>query len=370
MKRMALKMLLAIILLTPLIGRVLTLPATIMLYTGSSMKPTMDCGDLIVCISRDYLKYDVGDIVVCIIEPMQYIAHRIVELRGDSVIMKGDNMQLPDPPIDKDYIKYVVIAVIPLKLWFPIVVAIAIVYMALRGRKVIANVRGGRGFEVMVFEASLLISIAAVSLTPINSTPIQSTIAKPSVNLMEVKILSVSEVMVRYSVQYAYPINVEECIFKIANKTIYSKAHISDDHTVIVETPLEIYQLAYGNRVEDINFKLKVRFDKGVLEGNYTYKINWRKLNIYVEGEELVIENPNYVSMNVSWIKVIYMMIDKAGFMKIMKTDYMEPITVNALSKQVLKIGREGEAIGAYVELKYEFLGGEMFERKYIKFTG
>jgi len=76
------------------------------------------------------------------------------------------------------------------------------------------------------------------------------------------------------------------------------------------------------------------------------------------------------VSMNVSLIKVIYMMMDKAGFTRVMKTDYMEPITVNALSKQVLKIGREGEAIGAYVELKYEFFGGEVFERKYIKFTG
>ncbi|MCS7369006.1 MAG: S24/S26 family peptidase [archaeon GBS-70-058] len=370
MKQILLRLLLVTLLLTPLIGRVLILPATIILYTGSSMKPTIDCGDLIVCISRDYLKYDVGDIVVCTIEPIQYIAHRIIELRGDSIVMKGDNMQLPDPPIDKNYIKYVVTAIIPLKLWFPITVAIAILYMALRCGKIVANVRGGKDFEVIIFEASILISIAVISLTPINSTPIQSTIVRPSVNLMEVKILSVSEVMVRYSIQYAYPINVEECLFKIANETIYSKACISDDHTVIVETPLEIYQLAYKKGIEDINFKLKVKFDKGTLEGNYTYKINWRKLNIYVEGEELIIENPNYVSMNISLIKVIYMTIDKAGFTKILRIDYIEPLTVNALSKQVLKIRRESEAINAYVELKYELLEEEVFERKYIKFTG
>jgi signal peptidase I len=370
MKRILLRLLLAILLLTPLIGRILTLPATIILYTGSSMKPTIDCGDLMICISRDYLKYDVGDIVICIIEPMQYIAHRIIELRGDTVIMKGDNTQLPDPPIDKDYIKYVVTAIIPLKLWFPITVAIVVVYMALKCGKIIANVRRGKDFEAIIFEASILISIAAISLTPINSTPIQSTIMRPSVNLMEVKILSVSEVMVRYSIQYAYPMNVEECIFKIANKTINSKASISDEHTIIVETPPEIYQLAYKKSIEDINFELKVKFDKGVLEGKYTYKINWMKLNIYVEGEKLIIENPNYVSMNISLIKVTYMTIDKAGFTKILRIDYLEPITVNALSKQELKIRRESEAIDAYVELEYEFLGGGVFERKYIKFTG
>ena len=73
--------------------------------TGS-MEPTIMTGDSIIIKESD--KYIVNDIVTYK-KGNAYVTHRIVAIKGDTVITKGDANDIEDPPIKMDDIigKYV-----------------------------------------------------------------------------------------------------------------------------------------------------------------------------------------------------------------------------------------------------------------------
>ncbi len=69
---------------------------------SGSMEPTFSQGDMIfIAVSSSY---EVGDIVV-FDTGEGFVVHRIMEINGDTVIVKGDANNAPDDPIDISDIK-------------------------------------------------------------------------------------------------------------------------------------------------------------------------------------------------------------------------------------------------------------------------
>lgn len=68
---------------------------------SDSMEPVLHRGDLLFVVKSTDLKS--GDIVVY--RRNQYditIVHRIIEIRGDTYIIKGDNNPAADPPVQRE----------------------------------------------------------------------------------------------------------------------------------------------------------------------------------------------------------------------------------------------------------------------------
>lgn len=74
---------------------------------GKSMRPTLSSGDYIITyLTDDEFLFKLGDIVtyepLLAYSPMldsRYVTHRIIELREDNLVTKGDNLKKADPPI-------------------------------------------------------------------------------------------------------------------------------------------------------------------------------------------------------------------------------------------------------------------------------
>lgn len=346
-------------------GRLIPMPINIIIYTGYSMTPTINHGDIIISVSKDILKCNIGDIVLCYNGYMQYISHRIIEIHEDKIIMKGDNAKNFDPPISINDVKYKVVMIIPRNIWITFTTILIITMIIAKHKEIIKILKV---YDETIIPILFIIStLTIMSITPINDTPIQSIISNPSVELRQIKVLNHNQVIVKYNIMYAQIKTVEKCIFKIENETLTSEAYLNGSDTIIIKTPIEVYQLAYRNRLEEINFKLKVIFDRGLLEGDYKYTINWRKLNITILNKTLLIENPNYIPINLSSIKVLYINFNEAGFTELIYIDELNPITIKPEETCELKV--EEKAQYAYIELKYNLLGVEIIERKQIDFT-
>lgn len=87
------------VLLLTLIALVLLDYITLAVVEGTSMEPTLQSGDLVIVIKRVSLRdIEVGDIVVYR-RGGTLIIHRVIRIEGDTLITKGDNNWLPDPPV-------------------------------------------------------------------------------------------------------------------------------------------------------------------------------------------------------------------------------------------------------------------------------
>jgi|SRR5271170_5753495 len=67
--------------------------------TGASMVPALWPGDVITIRRRDIAELQPGQIVLSR-RQRELVAHRIVWIRGDSVITRGDSLLLDDPPVN------------------------------------------------------------------------------------------------------------------------------------------------------------------------------------------------------------------------------------------------------------------------------
>ncbi|MEM1931087.1 MAG: signal peptidase I [Sulfolobales archaeon] len=66
---------------------------------GTSMEPTLQSGDLVIVIKRVSAEnINVGDIIVYR-RGGTLVIHRVLRIENDTLITKGDNNWLPDPPV-------------------------------------------------------------------------------------------------------------------------------------------------------------------------------------------------------------------------------------------------------------------------------
>ncbi len=77
---------------------------TIAVVEGSSMEPTLQTGDLVIVLRKISVNdMSIGDVVVYR-RGSTLIIHRIVMIEGNTVITKGDNNWVVDPPVSSDAI--------------------------------------------------------------------------------------------------------------------------------------------------------------------------------------------------------------------------------------------------------------------------
>jgi signal peptidase len=77
------------------LGVVLDTPMPMVSVVSGSMEPTMHVGDLAIISNADF---QVGDIAIYMRGKMTII-HRIIEIRPEGYVFKGDNNPSPDPSI-------------------------------------------------------------------------------------------------------------------------------------------------------------------------------------------------------------------------------------------------------------------------------
>ena len=102
-------------------------PIGIHVVLGYSMWPSMWPGDIVLSVSTYIMKPDLGDIIV-FKKDHKPIVHRIIDIRGNTIVTKGDFVTITDMPITWDDIDYVVVARVPIYVWLP---AIAVLYTIL-----------------------------------------------------------------------------------------------------------------------------------------------------------------------------------------------------------------------------------------------
>ena len=77
------------------LGAVLQTPMPMVSVVSSSMEPTLHIGDLAITAKADY---KVGDIAIYLRGKITII-HRIIEVRPDGYVFRGDNNPGPDPAV-------------------------------------------------------------------------------------------------------------------------------------------------------------------------------------------------------------------------------------------------------------------------------
>ena len=88
---------------------------------SGSMRPTLDVGDLVIIERVDSSKIRKGDIIEYRVGRMS-IVHRVVEIKKEGFVTKGDANRYPDPdPVHPDQIRGKVIFTVPKIGWIPLI---------------------------------------------------------------------------------------------------------------------------------------------------------------------------------------------------------------------------------------------------------
>lgn len=79
----------------------LTNTLTLAVVEGKSMEPLLWTGDIVIVYKSDEIR--VGDVVIYKSRE-NYVIHRVIEIRSNCYLIKGDNNPLPDGCIPKELI--------------------------------------------------------------------------------------------------------------------------------------------------------------------------------------------------------------------------------------------------------------------------
>ena len=91
------------------------------IIVSGSMRPTLDVGDLVIIERVDPSKIRKGDIIEYRVGRMS-IVHRVVEIKKEGFVTKGDANRYPDPdPVHPDQIRGKVIFTVPKIGWIPLI---------------------------------------------------------------------------------------------------------------------------------------------------------------------------------------------------------------------------------------------------------
>jgi len=104
-----------------ILGRYIGSPVSIVIVAGTSMRPSLEIGDLAFLVKMDF---DVGDLVLWCRDNLNCILHRVYEVNQTHVTTKGDANIAPDPPITIDKVEYTALFTIPSYIWIPITVVL------------------------------------------------------------------------------------------------------------------------------------------------------------------------------------------------------------------------------------------------------
>ncbi len=352
-----------------LLSRLMYFPVNLSIVSGYSMYPTLRPGDLVVGLHKEITGYGVGDVVVWCSSLTYCTVHRVTRFMDAYVMTKGDNNPLEDPPIPESYVKYKVVLVVPSIAWLPACFILASLYLIKERKKIVMFVRGFTGVELLVFLVFIIINITLIALVPIYHFTTEPVITKPSMYLTSIEILDPgSLILVRYRLQYLSIISIAGCLIEVGDQLIKCSAYIPTSDSVIIVVPPETYTLAYEKGVNSFKTLVNLTLDKGFLVGSYSLHISWNRLGVSVNGSSLVLSNPNYIPINITYAKVTYVSYDKESRIhKVVQVDELKSFVVGPRNTYTLLVESKGEY--AYVMIKYLLMGEEVVEQRRIDFS-
>lgn len=360
-------LLITFFLLSTMLSRVLWFPFNVSIVSGYSMYPAITPGDVVISVHKDLIGFNVGDVVVWCGTWTHCVIHRVSEVGTDYVVTKGDNNPLSDPPLTLALVKYRVVLRIPVVLWGPLLTSLLVTYLYVKRESLVRLLYGLRDVEVFTYLVFLFINLLIISLVPVNYLSVSPVLVTPSITLEKVMLSSNgAEAVIKYNLRDLSLLYTENCIITVENTAFYCGARVSND-SVIVEIPRKVYTIAISKPLTYVRFSLRVSLDKGFLDGEYSVLLSWSRLVVESSDSSLLIYNPNYGPVNVSYVRVQYVGLDEVfGTPKSLGVKVLEPFTVDGGDFYRLLI--EGRGTYAYVTIRYYVGGAVVEEQRKVEF--
>lgn len=349
------------------LARFIDFPVSMFMVAGRSMEPSLYMGDLAFGFKGDYV---VGDIVIVGgVNRVNCIIHRVVNMTERYVTTKGDANPGPDNPIDKNNVPYKVVFVVSRLLWLPPVLAVSLFLGYRYLKSLLHGAEVGRTLITIVLFFSIL-DIVFMALIPIFHVHQSIPLNKPSIQL---KSTSLSSDFRFFRADYT---NIQNLNFVGINWTRISAAgreFTPEDaslewNTLIVSVPMEVYEALYANSSETSSFWVycNIVFDKGNLYGYYPVTFSWRRMDVNVVNDTMVVLNPNPVPINASF-EIQYFDLDRFGSLYHVRTDMFDGV-IQPVSNFTVKPDRIG--VTSYVILRYMLLNKSVIESKEVVILG
>ncbi len=349
-------------------GRLVGSPLVLVLVSGPSMEPTLRPLDLTVCVRVRDGDVGVGDIVVWYASPIVGTIHRVVEVRGDFIVTKGDANPRPDPPVPISWVKYRVIGVIPREAWIPLALGGLALY-SWRRRLWRVLVEPLREFDAatLVLASFLLLAVLLEVLVEVPLFYRPPEVAVPHIELTRVTHnIREGTVYFVYSLEGASVTGVEGCTCTPSPRgpPLACRADVIGNTTVRVEVPAALYTMLYrlsNTSTSTFTVNLAVRLDKGIVKGHYDISFRWRRLLIALENATLEIYNPNPIPFNATIDATLINRTFLGSIIVIRKVGPLN-VTIQPMSTYKINLYGPGEELYVTVSYDYKFARGERVE--------
>jgi hypothetical protein len=138
--------------------------------------------------------------------------------------------------------------------------------------------------------------------------------------------------------------------------------------TLVVSVPQEVYRELYANSSGTSSFWVycSIVFDKATLHGYYPVTFSWRRMDVDVVNNTMIVFNPNPVPINASF-EIQYFDLDRFGTLYHVRTDFFEE-TVPSVSHIAVKPDETG--VTARVIMRYMLLNQSIVESKKVDTVG
>ena len=254
---------------------------------SDSMEPSIHRFDMVVFVRG---VYSTGDVVVYCLNPSFCVVHRYV---GDCpsnncIVTKGDANPAPDPPVSRNMVKGVAIAVIPRLFWIPIFTFSIIYSLASVARIRIVGISSAFTYATIL----LFIMSIYVFVQPVPSTP--TVVAPPLLYLSNALFDSnTCSIVIRYTGN-----------IQITNATAFvlgSKFFTFFNSTHVITYPSRELVGSVYEKSGELNVSVWASINSiATLVGNYKVKVFGKPLEIEVANNSLVVRNPNCFPMHIN----------------------------------------------------------------------
>jgi len=364
------------IVLLLMVGRLFWFPVALFIVSGNSMLPVYRTGDIVLGVATYIASYSIGNVVVWYATYTHGVIHRVINVSDIYVVTKGDNNPLPDPPVPKNWVRYVVVFQIPREVWISAVLVLVGLYLYRRRREVVEYLRSEEGKDTKVATAILtifiLLDLAVIFIVPIYWYSYRVVLQTPNVELGRFIVENFSTAVVELGVSYAEMLGVNSCNILISNISYLCKHVWTSASAVVVDIPREAFYESYkysNSTIASIGIALNVSFDKGWLYGVYNYIFNWRPLTIEIVNRSLIVRNPNPIPFNLTNVRVVYMDFDSFGRSTIVKEELLGNMTVEPLSSVEIEPVEKGRYCYIQFTYSYKFSDkGYVYESRRIDF--
>jgi len=362
-----------ILLLT--VGRLLWFPVALLLVSGDSMLPTYRTGDLVLGVATYLVGYRVGDIVVWYATYTHGVIHRVISISDNYMITKGDNNPISDPPVPKEWVRYVVVLWIPREAWIPVALGLAGLYFyrsKSRNGERQKNEDDDIRLASVVLVVFSILNITVLFLVPVYWFSYGVVLLVPRVELRGFAMENFTTAVAEYTVYNAEIVSIESCRVLVGNITYPCGSVSVRNTTVVAGVPREAFYVSYDlsdTDIATIRMALNVTFDKGWVYGVYNYTFNWKPLRVEVVNRSVVVYNPNPIPFNLTNITVVYMGYDDLGRPVVIGEEALGNATVEPLSSIVIKPEPKGSYCYVRFTYSYRFTKeGYVYESRRIDF--